>query len=119
MAAANKTCTASGTDNVSSNLIYLISGSSVSLLLSLFFAIFCSGCLSLTCFSLDLFVPNFGSQPAERRALISQTGDCVPVIKPYLFLSFQSFVLGLLFSFFFPSLSLALSFNFFLVWFGF
>lgn len=30
-------------------------------LLSLFFTVFCLGCLSLTCFSLDLFVPHFGS----------------------------------------------------------
>lgn len=36
LALANKICTASGSDNVSSNLIYLISSSSASLLLSLF-----------------------------------------------------------------------------------
>lgn len=97
LALANVVCTASGSDNVSSNLIYLISSSSVSLLLSHFFfnSIFCLGCLSLTCFSLDLFVRHFGSWPAENRALIPQTVDCVPLIKPYLFLCFQSFVLGL------------------------
>ena len=37
LAVANTICTASGSDNVSSNLIYLISSSSASLLLSLFY----------------------------------------------------------------------------------
>lgn len=86
---ANKICTARGSDNVSSNLAYLISSSSASLVLSLFLflsTVFCWGCLSLTCFSLHLFVPHFGSQPVKTRALIPQTIGCVPVIKPYLFL---------------------------------
>lgn len=39
-------------------------------------------------------MPHFGSWPVENRALIPQTVDFVPVIKPYLFLCFQSFVSG-------------------------
>lgn len=73
----------------------------MSLLLSLFLLLFLSGSLSLTCFSLDLFVPRFGSWPEENRALIPQTVDCVPVIKPYLFLCFQNFVVAFFFFFFF------------------
>lgn len=109
---SKKICTTSWSDNVSSNLIYLISSSSVSLLLSLFLLLFFCVSVSLTCFSLDLFVPHFGSWPVENRALIPQTVDCVPVIKPYLFLCFQSFVLSSIFFL----LSLALL-SFFLIFF--
>lgn len=110
-----KICTTSWSDNVSSNLIYFISSISVSLLLSLFLLLFFCVSVSLTCFSLDLFVPHFGSWPVENRALIPQTVDCVPVIKAYLFLCFQSFVLSLTF-FFLLSLALLI---FFLIFFSF
>lgn len=83
----------------------------MSLLLSLFLLLFFCVSVSLTCFSLDLFVPHFGSWPVENRALIPQTVDCVPVIKPYLFLCFQSFVLSLIF--FSPLSSSAYFFSYF------